>query len=159
MGSSSLAGQTLYPINTLGNGWSNSHSKLVLHCQHNCIRCGQLVLIVREVLFNSFLRVIALLNNCLVAKTSRAIFIHPHCLYSDVTATLNQLPVQEIPGPVETKPLWEFDQTLSQCSDLVKGLACETRVVGVYQNKCPCHEGAAQVPGRLFQYSPSVTMV
>ena len=43
----------------------------------------------------SFLRtalMIALLNNCLVAKTSRAIFIHPHCLYSDVTATLNQLP-------------------------------------------------------------------
>ena len=32
---------------------------------------------------------------------------------SDVTATLNQLPVQEIPGPVETKPLWVFDQTLS----------------------------------------------
>ena len=23
-------------------------------------------------------------------------------------------------------------------------------VVGVYQNKCPCHEGAARVPGRLF---------
>ena len=23
--------------------WSNSHSKLVLHCQHNCIHCGQLV--------------------------------------------------------------------------------------------------------------------
>ena len=110
--------------------WSNSHSKLVLHCQHNCIRCGQLVLIVREVRFNSFLRaalMIALLNNCLVAKTSRAIFIHPHCLYSDVTATLNQLPVQEIPGPVETKPLWEFDQTLSQRSDWVKGLARETR--------------------------------
>ena len=56
---------------------------------------------------------IALLNNCLVAKTSRAIFIHPHCLYSDVTTTLNQLPVQEIPGAVETKPLWEFDKTLS----------------------------------------------
>ena len=36
--------------------WSNSHSNLVLHCQHNCIRCGQLVLIVREVRFNSFLR-------------------------------------------------------------------------------------------------------
>ena len=35
--------------------WSNSHSKLVLHCQHNCIHCGQLVLIVREVRFNSFL--------------------------------------------------------------------------------------------------------
>ena len=32
-------------------------------------------------------------------------------------------------------------------------------VVGVYQNKCPCHEGAARVPGRLFRYSPSVTMV
>ena len=47
-------------------------------------------------------------------------------LYSDVTATLNQLPVQEIPGPVETKPLWEFDQTLSQRSDWVKGLARET---------------------------------
>ena len=109
--------------------WSNSHSKLVLHCQHNCIRCGQLVLIVREVQFNSFLRavlMIALLNNCLVAKTLRAIFIHPHCLYSNVTATLNQLPVQEIPGPVETKPLWEFDQTLSQRSDWVKGLARET---------------------------------
>ena len=48
---------------------------------------------------------IALLKNCLAAKTSRAIFIHPHCLYSDVTATLNQLSVQEIPGLVETKPL------------------------------------------------------
>ena len=111
--------------------WSNSHSKLVLHCQHNCIRCGQLVLIVREVRFNSFLRaalMIALLNNCLVAKTSRAIFIHPHCLYSEVTATLNQLPVQEIPGPVETKPPWEFDQqTLSQRSDWVKGLARDYR--------------------------------
>ena len=70
---------------------------------------------------------IALLNNCLVAKTSRAIFIHPHCLYSDVTATLNQLPVQESPGPVETKPLWEFDQTsFPQRSDWVKGLARET---------------------------------
>ena len=23
-------------------------------------------------------------------------------------------------------------------------------VVGVYQNKCTCHEGAARVPGRLF---------
>ena len=69
---------------------------------------------------------IALLNNCLVAKNSQAIFIHPHCLYSDVTATLNQLPVQEIPGPAETKPLWEFDQTLSQRSDWVKGLARET---------------------------------
>ena len=56
---------------------------------------------------------IVLLKNCLAAKTSQAIFIHPHCLYSDVTTTLNQLPVQEIPGPVETKPLWEFDQTLS----------------------------------------------
>ena len=65
-------------------------------------------------------------ENCLAAKTSRAIFIHPHCLYSDVTATLNQIPVQEIPGPVETKPLWEFDQTLSQRSDWVKGLARET---------------------------------
>ena len=32
-------------------------------------------------------------------------------------------------------------------------------VVGVYQNKCPCHEGAARVPGHLFRYSPSVTMV
>ena len=32
-------------------------------------------------------------------------------------------------------------------------------VVGVYQDKCPCHEGAARVPGRLFRYSPSVTMV
>ena len=69
---------------------------------------------------------IALLNNCVVAKTSQAIFFHPHCLYSDVTATLNQLPVQEIPGPVETKPLREFDQTLSQRSDWVKGLARET---------------------------------
>ena len=101
--------------------WSNSHSKLVLHCQHNCIRCGrQLVLIVREVRFNSFLRS--------APKTSRAIFFHPHCLYSDrATATINQLPVQEIPGPpVETKPLWEFDQTLSQRSDWVKGLARET---------------------------------
>ena len=98
-------------------------------CQHNCIRCGQLVLIVREVQFNSFLRaalMIALLNNCVVAKTSRTIFFHPHCLYTDVTATLNQLPVQEIPGPVETKPLWEFDQT----SDWVKGLAGETRGEG-----------------------------
>ena len=33
------------------------------------------------------------------------------------------------------------------------------RVVGVYQNKCLCHEGAVRVPGRLFRYSPSVTMV
>ena len=32
-------------------------------------------------------------------------------------------------------------------------------VVGVYQNKCPCREGAARVPGRLFRYFPSVTMV
>ena len=32
-------------------------------------------------------------------------------------------------------------------------------VVGVYQNKCPSHEDAARVPGRLFRYSPSVTMV
>ena len=38
--------------------WSNSRSKLVLHCQHNCIHCGQLVLIVREVRFNSFLRAV-----------------------------------------------------------------------------------------------------
>ena len=81
---------------------------------------------------------IALLNNCLVAKTSRAIFIHPHCLYSDVTTTLNQLPVQEIPGPVETKPLWEFDQTLSQRSDWVKGLARETN------QTVPLHEVAHQ---------------
>ena len=64
---------------------------------------------------------IALLNNCLVAKTLRAIFIHPYCLYSDVTATLNQLPVQEIPGPVETKSLDPF-----QRSDWVKGLTRET---------------------------------
>ena len=69
------------------------HSKLVLHTVStiiNCIRCGQLVLIVREVRFNSFLRaalMIALLNNCLVAKTSRAIFFH---LHSDVTSNLNQ---------------------------------------------------------------------
>ena len=42
----SLVGQTLYLITTLGRVWSNSHSKLVLHCQHNCIRCRQLVLIV-----------------------------------------------------------------------------------------------------------------
>ena len=27
-------------------------------------------------------------------------------------------------------------------------------VVGVYQNKCPCHKGAARVPGGLFRYSP-----
>ena len=80
---------------------------------------------------------IALLNNCLVAKTSRAIFFHPYCLYSDVTATLNQLPVQEIPGPVETKSLWEFDQTLSQRSDWVKGLAREaTPVLGFSSTHC-----------------------
>ena len=77
---------------------------------------------------------IALLKNCLAAKTSCASFIHPHCLYSDVTATLNQLPVQEIPGPVETKPLWEFDQTLSQRSDWVKGLARETSPPGGEEN-------------------------
>ena len=69
---------------------------------------------------------IAPLNNCLAAKTSRAIFIHLCCLYSDATTSLNQLPVQEIPGLVETKPLWEFDQTLSQRSDWVKGMTRET---------------------------------
>ena len=123
--SSSLAGQTLYPIATLGKGLV----KLAL--QVGLVLSAQLyplVLIVREVRFNSFLRAARLHDSSAIAKNLRAIFIHPHCLYSDVTATLNQLPVQEIPGPVETKPLWEFDQTLSQRSDWVKGLARETSV-------------------------------
>ena len=70
---------------------------------------------------------IALLKNCLAAKTSPAIFIRPHCLYSDVTATLNQLLVQEIPGQVETKPLYgSLTRPFPQRVDCVKGLARET---------------------------------
>ena len=76
----------------------------------------------KEEIWNELIRIeIGVLKNFKECARSPCNGNHFSSLYSDVTATLNQLPVQEIPGPVETKPLWEFDQTLSRIPSVAIG--------------------------------------